>query len=111
MVAGGVDRHGRANDDRRAVLWRAGCDDAAARAVNMSICAKRLQSALGISLRLDFFLVIQTGTIAAVAVGFARYMGVLVPWSFANEMDHSANDPFAKLRVVSFRPRNLIAAG
>src|SRR6059036_1414904 len=25
------------------------------------------------------FLVIQTGTIAAVAVGFARYMGVLVP--------------------------------
>jgi len=26
------------------------------------------------------FLVIQTGTIAAVAVGFARYMGVLVPW-------------------------------
>src|SRR5256886_14820460 len=26
------------------------------------------------------FLVIQTRTIAAVAVGFARYMGVLVPW-------------------------------
>src|SRR3989449_1827177 len=26
------------------------------------------------------FLVIQTGTIAAVAVGLARYMGVLVPW-------------------------------
>jgi basic amino acid/polyamine antiporter, APA family len=26
------------------------------------------------------FLVIQTGTIAAVAVGFARYFGVLVPW-------------------------------
>src|SRR2546421_415951 len=26
------------------------------------------------------FLVIQTGTIAAVAVGFARYIGVLVPW-------------------------------
>ncbi|MDQ6862060.1 MAG: amino acid permease, partial [Verrucomicrobiota bacterium] len=26
------------------------------------------------------FLVIQTGTIAAVAVGFARFMGVLVPW-------------------------------
>ncbi len=26
------------------------------------------------------FLVIQTGTIAAVAVGFARYCGVLVPW-------------------------------
>src|SRR6476469_4373823 len=26
------------------------------------------------------FLVIQTGTIAAVAVGFARYTGVMVPW-------------------------------
>src|SRR6187455_75445 len=26
------------------------------------------------------FLVIQTGTIAAVAVGFARYLGVLLPW-------------------------------
>ena len=26
------------------------------------------------------FLVIQTGTIAAVAVGFARFFGVLVPW-------------------------------
>ncbi|MGD0840006.1 MAG: amino acid permease [Candidatus Acidiferrales bacterium] len=26
------------------------------------------------------FLVIQTGTIAAVAVGFARYLGVLAPW-------------------------------
>src|SRR5204863_8253214 len=26
------------------------------------------------------FLVIQTGTIAAVAVGFRRYFGVLVPW-------------------------------
>jgi APA family basic amino acid/polyamine antiporter len=26
------------------------------------------------------FLVIQTGTIAAVAVGFARYLGVLIPW-------------------------------
>src|SRR5882762_320531 len=26
------------------------------------------------------FLVIQTGTIAAVAVGFSRYMGVLIPW-------------------------------
>ncbi len=26
------------------------------------------------------FLVIQTGTVAAVAVGFARYFGVLIPW-------------------------------
>src|ERR1051326_2891001 len=27
-----------------------------------------------------FFLVIQTGTIAAVGIGFARYTGVLIPW-------------------------------
>src|SRR5256885_6917484 len=30
------------------------------------------------------FLVIQTGTIAAVAVGFARYLGVLRPWVSEN---------------------------
>src|SRR6201981_456662 len=30
------------------------------------------------------FLVIQTGTIAAVAVGFARYSGVLIPWVSEN---------------------------
>src|ERR1700758_3881829 len=30
------------------------------------------------------FLVIQTGTIAAVAVGFARYTGVLLPWVSEN---------------------------
>jgi len=37
------------------------------------------------------FLVIQTGTIAAVAVGFARYSGVLVPWF--SESNYPAN-PF-----------------
>src|SRR6201987_4428264 len=35
------------------------------------------------------FLVIQTGTIAAVAVGFARYTGVLIPWfSESNYLIH-----------------------
>src|SRR6476619_6690211 len=34
----------------------------------------------GFLYRWTLFLVIQTGTIAAVAVGFARYSGVLVPW-------------------------------
>lgn len=34
-----------------------------------------------------FFMVIQTGTIAAVAMAFAKYMGVLVPWfSEANHL-------------------------
>src|SRR6185369_3190862 len=31
------------------------------------------------------FLVIQTGTVAAVAVGFGRYLGVLVPWVSENK--------------------------
>jgi len=48
------------------------------RAVNTFICA-RLTRRSGDSLRLDAILVIQTGTIAAVAVGFARYLGVLLP--------------------------------
>ena len=32
------------------------------------------------------FLVIQTGTIAAVAVAFAKYTGVFVPWISATEL-------------------------
>ena len=44
------------------------------------LSARGLQSALGISSTAGrLFLVIQTGTIAAVAVAFARYLGVLVP--------------------------------
>src|ERR671932_901231 len=31
------------------------------------------------------FLVIQTGTIAAVAVAFARYLGVMIPWISATK--------------------------
>jgi len=36
-------------------------------------------TALGLSLRLDLFLVIQTGTIAAVAVAFGKFLGVFFP--------------------------------
>jgi APA family basic amino acid/polyamine antiporter len=42
------------------------------------------------------FLVIQTGTIAAVAVGFARYFGILVPWS------SESNYIIAPVRVGSY---------
>jgi len=41
--------------------------------------ARSLLAALGISLRLDAFPGDPDGTIAAVAVGFARYLGVLLP--------------------------------
>ena len=37
------------------------------------------------------FLVIQTGTIAAVAVGFARYLGVLFSCDFTEYLDHSSD--------------------
>ncbi len=36
------------------------------------------------------FLVIQTGTIAAVAVAFARFLGVLVPCGLADGLDRPA---------------------
>ena len=48
------------------------------------------------------FLVIQTGTIAAVAVAFARFLGVLAPGHFADAMDRSADHPFDELRHQSF---------
>ena len=35
------------------------------------------------------FLVIQTGTIAAVAIGFARYLGVLVPGDLGRPLDRA----------------------
>lgn len=44
-----------------------------------------------------FFLVIQTGTIAAVAVGFARYLGVL--WPAISENEHYLIDP---IRIGSY---------
>ena len=41
------------------------------------------------------FLVIQTGTIAAVAVGFARYFGVLVPMDRRRPLSDCAGPPVA----------------
>ena len=47
------------------------------------------------------FLVIQTGTIAAVAVGFARYLGVLVPWIAERSLPDRAGPPVDRLRAVA----------
>ena len=44
------------------------------------------------------FLVIQTGTIAAVAVAFARYLGVLVPAVSPDRLDHPAGQSLGQLR-------------
>jgi APA family basic amino acid/polyamine antiporter len=48
------------------------------------------------------FLVIQTGTIAAVAVGFAKFLGVLVPWV-------SAERSLFQLGTVSFSTQRFVA--
>jgi basic amino acid/polyamine antiporter, APA family len=55
------------------------------------------------------FLVIQTGTIAAVGVGFARYLGILVPW--VGE-DHYLIQPihFATGYAVSLSTAQLVGA-
>lgn len=50
------------------------------------------------------FLVIQTGTIAAVAVGFAKYLGVLVPWV-------SAEQTLFQLGTASFSTQRVVAIG
>ena len=54
------------------------------------------------------FLVIQTGTIAAVAVGFARYLGVLVPGDLADALDRPADPPLDRLRRSASRPQQLV---
>jgi APA family basic amino acid/polyamine antiporter len=48
------------------------------------------------------FLVIQTGTIAAVAVAFAKFLGVLVPWI-------SEAPPFLQAGRVALTPTTLVA--
>ena len=47
------------------------------------------------------FLVIQTGTIAAVGVAFARFLGVLVPWHRRGPLPDRANPPHDRLRAVA----------
>ena len=47
------------------------------------------------------FLVIQTGTIAAVAVGFARYFGVLVPVDRRRPLSDRADPPLDRLRALA----------
>ena len=50
------------------------------------------------------FLVIQTGTIAAVAVAFSRYLGVLAPGHLADRLDHPADQPLGQLRREPLDP-------
>jgi len=64
------------------------------RAPAPDIYLREAYSRLGLSLRLDAVLVIQTGTIAAVAVVFAR-----LPWRFASrhlaaDLDRAAHRAF-----------------
>src|ERR1041384_4282541 len=54
------------------------------------------------------FLVIQTGTIAAVAVGFARYTGVLVPWVSESNYLISPGPGWGGVVLFSPPPRHLL---
>src|SRR5262245_33311952 len=45
------------------------------------------------------FLVIQTGSVAAVAVAFAKYLGVLVPWLGTDYIIHTVPDVNLKLSL------------
>jgi APA family basic amino acid/polyamine antiporter len=56
------------------------------------------------------FLVIQTGTIAAVAVGFARYLGVLVPWISPTRWLIEPID-LSRSYAVSLSAQQLVAVG
>ncbi len=48
------------------------------------------------------FGVIQTGTIAAVGVAFARYLGVLWPVDLGKQLPDRADSPLERLRAVAF---------
>ncbi len=77
-VVTGVYRY---DDGRRALLRRARRDDAGPRGgQHASTCGRRSRRSGDSFYGWTLFLVIATGTIAAVSVGFARYFGVLVPW-------------------------------
>jgi APA family basic amino acid/polyamine antiporter len=56
------------------------------------------------------FLVIQTGTIAAVAVGFARFLGVLVPWITPTRWIIAPVD-LSRSYAVSLSAQQLVAIG
>ena len=73
----------------------------------MFICAKLSRRSGDFSTAGRCFLVVQTGTIAAVAVGFARYTGVLVPW--VSESNYLiAPIRLRRLRLLRSQPRQLI---
>ena len=71
-------RHLRHDHHRRAELWRAGGDDARAGGQYIYL-REALGKIWGFLFGWTLFLVIQTGTIAAVAVAFGKFLGVFFP--------------------------------
>ncbi len=78
LVVDGVGAGRIAHDHRRTLLRGAGGDDAEG---GRPIClpARSLRPLFGFLFGWAIFLVVQTGTIAAVAVAFARFAGVFFP--------------------------------
>jgi hypothetical protein len=64
-----------ADDYRRAVLFGVGDDDAASRRC-LCFSARSVRFSDGFLYGWTLFLVVQTGTIAAVAIAFAKFLGV-----------------------------------
>ena len=52
------------------------------------------------------FLVIQTGTIAAVAVGFASFTGVLFPWDLGIELSDPIRSDLGRATQSRYPPRS-----
>ena len=69
---------GSDDGDWRAELWRAGGDDAEGRRA-VCLSARGLGPLWGFLYGWTLFLVIQTGTIAAVGVAFGKFLGVFFP--------------------------------
>ena len=101
LAAGGVGRHGRADDRRR----RSSYGELAAmmpRAGGQYVYLREAFSPLwGFLYGWTLFLVIQTGTIAAVAVGFARFFGVLFPCDRRGRLPDCADPHHAGLRALA----------
>ena len=78
MAAGGVGLCRGAYHCGCLFLWRAGLDDAWRRR-NVPLLREAYSPLWGFLYGWTIFTVIQTGTIAAVAVAFSRFLGVLAP--------------------------------
>ena len=92
MAAGGMDPHGVLTITAALSYRGARGDDAACGRSVTSICREAYSPLWGFLYGWTLFAVIQTGTIAAVGVAFARFLGILMPW-VGEPLPHQSNPP------------------